>query len=235
MKHLLTLLAVAAAGPALAQTAPVATDSLPRRTAHHGRHCPCCCHCLHHKRLLTEQTNRLALLASLGATTDREGRAYAGFGVEIGRAVAPRLTVGGRGWLSAARSSATNYGYDATRPALSIQTLTGNVRYQLLNTQRWRLEAVGSLGAGAVQLYDRDQTVVSYGQYGRSEHAATVFLSVHPLLEGGAGLTYKVGREFWLSSRLGYQYLPGTSGLGAAGEFSGWQASLSATVPWGWH
>lgn len=167
-------------------------------------------------------------------TGDHSGRAYLGFGLEVGRAVGPRLTVGGRGWLTVARNSASNYGYDATAPALSVHSLAASGHYQLLTTRRWRLDAVGSLGVGAVQLFDRDQTIVSYGKYGRNEHAATVFLSVHPLLEGGAGIAYKVGQQFWLSSRLSYQYLPGTGGLGTAGEFSGWQASLSATAPWGW-
>lgn len=225
MKHLLSLVAsLAGTFPALAQQAP-ANSPLPRY-----RHCPCC---RHDTTTVTQHNNRTNFLAGLGVGSDQRGRAYVGIGLEAGHAFTPRLTVGGRGWLSFPRNSASNYGYDAGAPALAIHSLAGAVRYQFLDARRWRLEAVGSLGAGAVQLYDRNQTVVSYSRYGRTEQAATVFFSVHPLVEGGAGLTYKAGRQFWLSTRLSYQYLPGTGGLGTAGEFSGWQASVYATMPWG--
>ncbi|RZK16082.1 MAG: hypothetical protein EOO56_20990 [Hymenobacter sp.] len=154
--------------------------------------------------------------------------------MEVGRALRPRLTVGGSFGFLAHQASADTYGYEATAPAVGVYALAGSGRYQLLNARRWRVEALGSLGVGAVQLVDRDQQVPVRTKYGYSTRPATVAFRVHPLAEVGVGTTYKLAREFWLTSRLSYTSLALSSGLGAPGEFSYWQLSVGVAMPWGY-
>ncbi|RZL04721.1 MAG: hypothetical protein EOO62_20655 [Hymenobacter sp.] len=219
---------------ALVASRSLRAQVLPVATLVHHHHC-CCCSCCHRDTTAaTELNNRT--LGLLGATiaTGQAGTMYGGE-LEIGRAVAHRLTIGGRAVLTARRASATNYGYDATAPATNYYSLAFSTRYQLLNARHWRLEALGGLGLGAVDLVDRDQQVPNTGRYASTTHPASVAVGLHPLLEAGAGITYKLRRDFWLSSRLGYAYLPGTGALGEAGEFSHWQATVAVVVPWGRH
>lgn len=198
---------------------------------HSSRHC-CCCP--RDTASTTERTNRTALLLAPTLALDAGGQARGGVYLEVGRALRPRLTVGGSFVFLAHRASPDNYGYEATAPAVGVYALAGSGRYQLLNARRWRVEALGSLGVGGVQLVDRDQQVPIRTKYGYDTRPATVAFRVHPLAELGVGTTYKLAREFWLTSRLSYSRLAWSSALGAPGEFSYWQVSVGAAVPWGY-
>lgn len=202
--------------------------------ASHGCHCHCHCCCGHDTTTITEHNNRTAFSLGVAVPVDGNGLAHVGGFIEVGRAIGPRLTAGGYLMASSNRASASNYGFEATAPAYSLHELTGTLRYQLLNSRRWRVDALGGLGVGAVQLVDRDQQVYGQGKYGTTHYAATVAFRVHPLAEVGLGTSYKVARDFWLSSRVSYTSLALNSGLGTPGEFSYWAVSLGATMPWGW-
>ena len=218
-----------ASRPALAQLNPVFYPLLFQQK--HSCHCQCCCH--HDTTTYTERTNRVAFLMGPTLLLDQQGRARAGGFIEIGSIVTPRLTVGGYLMMSINRASASSFGTTATAPAYGLHSLTGRARYQLLNGRRWRVEGLAGLGAGAVWVVDRDQQVHGQGRYGDTSHAATVAFQVNPLAEVGLSGSWKVGREFWLTSQASYAQQMLGNDLGTPGDFSYWSLSVAATLPWG--
>ena len=227
MRKLLTWL-LAAGSLGLSQAA--------RAQYYGGHHCHCCCCCPQRDTTtLTERTNRTGFLMGATVPVDANGVAYGGGFLEITHAVRPRLSVGGYLLFTAHRASASSYGYEATAPAVGLSALAGSLRYQLLNTRRWRAEALGAAGLGGVELVDRDQQVYYSNSRNSGTKAATVAFRVHPLGQAGLGVSYKLARDFWLTSRVDYTHLAWSSGLGEPGEFSYWSASVGVAVPWGWH
>lgn len=184
---------------------------------------------------ITEHRNPVAFLVGPALLVGQNGLVHGGGYLEVGRALSPRLTASG--YLLAGFNQATNnaYGTGATAPALGRYTLAGSLRYQLLNTRRWRLEALGSLGATEIVLVDRDQQVPGRGRYANTTHATIVGDDTHPVLEAGASTSYKLTRQLWLTSRLSYNYLALGSSLSEPGEFSYWLASVGIALPWGRH
>ena len=198
----------------------------------HSCRCHCCCH--HDTTTNTERTNRVAFLMGPTLLLDQQGRARVGAFIEVGSIVAPRLTMSGYLMMSANRASANNFGTAATAPAYGLHSLTGRARYQLLNGRRWRVEGLAGLGAGAVWVVDRDQQVHNQGRYGDTSHAATVAFRVNPLAEVGLSGSWKVGREFWLTSQASYAQQVFGNDLGTPGDFSYWSLSVAAAMPWGY-
>ncbi len=196
-----------------------------------SRHCPCCC-CPRDTSTTTERTNHVALLMGPMLLRDGQGRARAGAHIEVGTSVAPRLTLSGHLMMSINRASGS-LGTAATAPAYGLHSLTGRARYQLLNSPHWRVEGLAGLGAGAVWLVDRDQQVYTRGRYGDNSHSATVAFRVHPLAEVGLSSSWKIGREFWLTSQASYAQAAFGNSLGTPGDFSYWSLSVAATMPWG--
>jgi hypothetical protein len=197
----------------------------------HCSHCHCCCH--RDTTSTTERTNRVAFLMGPTLLLDGPGRVRGGASIEVGGSVVPRLTVSGHLMMSLNRASGS-LGTAATAPAYGLHSFTGRARYQLLNGPRWRVEGLAGLGAGAVWLVDRDQQVYTQGRYGETKHAATVAFRVHPLAEIGLSGSWKVGREFWLSSQASYAQAAFGNSLGTPGDFSYWSLSVAATMPWGY-
>ncbi|MGI4870788.1 MAG: hypothetical protein ACRYFX_06355 [Janthinobacterium lividum] len=229
-RWLLLLGCLALGRPAQAQFNPMLYPWLYSGATYQHCHCCCCCH-QRDTTTVTEHNNRWGVLSGPTLLLDRQGRAHGGVFLEVGRAVSPRLTVGGYLLVSANREATSSYGTEATAPAVGLHALSGTVRYQLLNSRRWRVETLAGLGLGAVQLVDRDQQIINPkgGSY-----AATVAFRVHPLAEVGLGTSWKVARDFWLTSRASYTNLALSSGLGEPGEFSYWNVSVGAAMPWGW-
>lgn len=213
--------------------ASLALGQAARAQYYGGHHCCCCCHS-RDTTTLTERTNRVVWLIGPTLLASADGRARGGGFMELGAAVGPRLTVTGHLMLSANRASADNFGTEATAPAYGLHALTGRARYQLLNAHRWRVETLVGLGLGAVQVVDRDQQVYYSTSRGSGTYAATVAFRVQPLAEAGLSASWKVAREFWLTSQATYAQPALSGGLGAASNFSYWNASVGATIPWGY-
>jgi len=181
----------------------------------------------------TEQNNRGGFWLGPALVRDDLFRARIGLEAEGLGFVAPRWQLGGRALVVFPRAAPTNFGRAATAPALTQFTVAATARYQLFNTRRWRLDALGGVGAGIAQLTDRDRLVPVRTRYGTQEQPATVAVAARPLAETGLGLSFKLGREVWLGAALRYARTLGPAPLGAPALAGQWQGTLGLVMPSG--
>lgn len=201
-------------------------------------HCCCCARCYKGNSrdtvATTELSNRLAFFLGPVLLHDSHGTPYGGGDLEVGYAVRPRLTLGGHGTITGHTASVSNYGYEATRPAVALYDLAATARYQVLNARRWRLEVLAGPGLGVATLVDRDRLVPGQGRYANTYHPALVTFAVYPQLEAGVGLTFKLRRDFWLNSDMRYVQQPLAGRFGAPTAFSHWALRVGISAPWGY-